>query len=389
MLFTLEALKARHGDSLLLHYGDPGDPSLIVIDGGPAGVYRSSLRPRLEELKAKRTPGDSLPIELLMVSHIDDDHIKGVLELTADLVELKRDRKPQPWTIYALWHNSFDDILGNHTEDLFQAAGAEVGAAAFGEHVPDDLKVSREAALVLANVPQGRTLRQDAKNLTLELNRPFRDLVLAREEPVDDFGGGLTFRVLGPAPAQARALQQEWDKELKKRGLGEEVRAADFLDKSAYNLSSIVVLAQAGGRRMLLTGDARGDHILESVEAAGLFDRDGKLHVDILKLPHHGSHHNVNLDFFRRITADHYVASGDGKYGNPEPETFRLIFEARGKEAFTIHVTYTPDEFKAEHKTQELLALLEDEANGKRVRFRGKEEKSVVIDLGDDAYEGQ
>ena len=32
MLFTLEAINAGHGDALLLHYGDPDDPSLLMID---------------------------------------------------------------------------------------------------------------------------------------------------------------------------------------------------------------------------------------------------------------------------------------------------------------------------------------------------------------------
>ena len=56
MLFTLEALQAKHGDSLILHYGKPKSPKMIVIDGGPAGVYKESLRPRLEELKTSRSP---------------------------------------------------------------------------------------------------------------------------------------------------------------------------------------------------------------------------------------------------------------------------------------------------------------------------------------------
>ena len=34
-LFTLEAIKAKHGDSLILHYGKEDDPRFILIDGGP------------------------------------------------------------------------------------------------------------------------------------------------------------------------------------------------------------------------------------------------------------------------------------------------------------------------------------------------------------------
>jgi glyoxylase-like metal-dependent hydrolase (beta-lactamase superfamily II) len=392
MLFTLEALPARHGDALLLHYGDPRRPRLIVIDGGPRGVYKKSLKPRLEALRESRTPDGALPIQLLMVSHIDDDHIQGVLELTGEMIERQDDEQPQLWKIRKLWHNSFDDILGNHSDDLFHAAEARVGAAGFGEEVPPDLPVSREAALVLANVPQGRELRQNAGKLAIRANQPFENLVLATGEPVD-FGDGLSFRVLGPAPSQVQALQEDWDKQLKKKGLAEPAQAAAYLDQSVYNLSSIVVLAEAGGRTMLLTGDARGDHVLEYLEAAGLFDQDGRIHVDLLKLPHHGSHHNVGDDFFERITADHYVASGDGGYDNPELETFEMISRVRGEGDFTVHVTYPLAEFRSGYKhLKTLKAFLTKEAEkGKsyKVRFRSAGEKSVVIDLGDEAYEGQ
>ena len=51
---------------------------------------------------------------------------------------------------------------------------------------------------------------------------------------------------------------------------------AAFVDKSVPNLSSIVVLAELGGKSMLLTGDARGDKILEGMELAGLLETGGK-----------------------------------------------------------------------------------------------------------------
>lgn len=395
MLFTLEALQARHGDALLLHYGRPDRPRLIVIDGGPSGVYRNALEPRLLALRDIRTPDESLPIRLLMVSHIDDDHIKGILELTANMIERESVGDPPLWTIRSFWHNSFDDIVGNSADELFRAAEAEVGAAGFGEDVPPNLPVSHEAALMLANVPQGRTLRSDAKKLGLELNHASGGLILAAEKGEDEvsvsLGDGLSFHVLGPLRREVEELQKEWDKELKKRGLAEPAQAASYVDKSVFNLSSIVVLAEAGGRRMLLTGDARGDHTLEAIEAAGLFE-DGRLHVDLLKLPHHGSHHNVDLDYFQKITADHYVISGDGKYGNPEMDTFRLISKARGNDEFVIHLTYRPEELKSERPGDEVVAFFKAEKKkGKQyeVRYRDKDAESVLVDLGDDPYEGQ
>jgi hypothetical protein len=60
-------------------------------------------------------------------------------------------------------------------------------------------------------------------------------------------------------------------------------------------------------------------------------------------MPHHGSSRNVELDFFKQVTADHYVFSGNGEHGNPERETVEMLLEARPAAAFTMHFTYPID----------------------------------------------
>jgi len=103
----------------------------------------------------------------------------------------------------------------------------------------------------------------------------------------------------------------------------------------------------------LLTGDARGDKVLEGLELNGLLKADGKstMHVDIFKVPHHGSDRNADPILFRRVTADHYVFSGDGEHGNPERETLQMLLDERGEDDdFTIHLTYPIDEIDAGRK---------------------------------------
>jgi beta-lactamase superfamily II metal-dependent hydrolase len=338
--FTLEALDAKHGDSLLLHWGNE---RLIVIDGGPSGVFRKTLLPRLEAIRAERDI-ETLPIRMLMVSHIDDDHIHGVLDWTRHMADLRKETKPVPWEIKTLWHNAFDDIVGN-VEPLSTALGAAVAPVMNDDPLPADLGLDRYGALVMASVAQGKTLRDDARALKLSVNQPFKGLVWAsaakkREVALED---GLTVRIIGPLEAQVEALRTDWDKKLqemkKKKHLAEaQAIAADFVDKSVYNLSSIVVLASLGGRRMLLTGDARGDFVREGLRDAGLLKND-KIHVDLLKVPHHGSARNVRRDFFEQVTADHYVISADGQYGNPDVEMLKMLTEARGAAEYTIHLT--------------------------------------------------
>jgi hypothetical protein len=394
MIFTLEALRAKHGDSLLLHYGDAGAPRLIVIDGGPAGVFNAALRKRLDALRQPDAE-EGLLIRLLMVSHIDDDHIRGVLDLTRRLRRQQEEERPLDYDIRTLWHNSFDDIVGDHADDLFTETASRLSPAALAGEVEPPPGLSRPATLVLASVPQGRTLRNDANFLAIAVNQPAGRLITGarRGEAPIDLDDGLTFLPVGPSRQRIRELQVEWDAELERRGLAEAgVEAAAYLDKSIFNLSSIVVLAEAEvrpgeKRRMLLTGDARGDDILTGLEEAGLLDA-GPLHVDLLKLPHHGSDRNVETDFFRRVTADHYVVSGDGKHGNPEVATFEMIFAARGGADFHLHLTYDPGELVEHYPIAELRSLFERRrAEGKpfTLHTAKTDGETVRIALGEDA----
>jgi hypothetical protein len=89
---------------------------------------------------------------------------------------------------------------------------------------------------------------------------------------------------------------------------------------------------------------------LQGLELVGLLKKGSKLHVDILKMPHHGSDRNIEPIFFRRITADHYVFSGNGEHGNPERETLQMLLDESGGEEFTIHLTYPIQEIDVERE---------------------------------------
>lgn len=382
MIFTLEALEAKHGDSLLLHYGTRKSPQLIVIDGGPQGVFDKSLRPRLEQLRDRRTPGAPLPVRLLMVSHIDDDHIRGVLDLTAHLLE-QQDRETLLCDITTLWHNSFDEILGNNETDAIPASlGSSVRLSAAGELTfPANLFRDEGAAAIAANVPQGRRLRDNAEALALVPNDPFPKLVARPPKPKSlAVGGKLKLTVIGPSQARLEKLETDWDahlKSLKKlKPAQAKALAAEFMDSSVYNLSSIVVLAEAGGKRMLLTGDGLADDILEGLRAAKLVQKDGTLHVDILKMPHHGSVRNVTEEFLRAVTADHYVMSANGKYDNPDLGTLKLFSKVRGDSGCTVHLTNP-----VPHAVKFFKADLKKAGKSYKVNIRPEPSRSIRIDL--------
>jgi len=373
MIFTLEALEAKHGDALLLHYGTKRPANLIVIDAGPAGVYSKRVRPRLDELKAQNSPNKPLPIRMVMVSHLDDDHVNGIEALTNDLVRKQENQEEIPYNIATLWHNSFDDILDTNAINTLAASLSSGGSLS---------KANPLSQTLPASVGQGRRVRDNAERLGLSVNTPFTGLVMLpkKGKKTVNIGNGLKFTVVGPDMERAEILQAEWDEKIQELGVAKksekQAKAAEFVDKSVFNLSSIVVLAEFDNKTMLLTGDGRGDHTIEGLRKSKLL-KNGKIHVNLLKLPHHGSHHNVAPEYFDTITADHYVVSADGRFGNPEIDTLKMISEARGSEKFTIHLTNKEkrlmDFFKAEKK------------KGKKynVVFRDDDKLSIKVDLGD------
>jgi beta-lactamase superfamily II metal-dependent hydrolase len=321
-MFSLEAIKAKHGDCLLLHWGSDGNHRVALIDGGPDTVYPNFLKPRLQQLAEKRGKKE---LELTMVSHIDDDHINGILALTRDI-----DEGDAPADIGLLWHNSLEGLL----DEKINAGGtAQVTAAANAVRIASkDLWTQK----VLASVPQGQELFVFAKRhgISDTMNDPFSPLIICKPNQKTEKIAGLAVTVIAPAAAEVEALRNKW-KQLRKKGI-----TAAFDDRSVYNLSSIVVLCEFESKRILLTGDARGDKILQGLETKKLL-KNGKMHVDLLKIPHHGSQHNSTKKFFQQVTADTYVVSGDHvKFPNPHKDTMKWLADARGGDDYAMYCTY-------------------------------------------------
>lgn len=369
MLFTLEALAAGHGDSLLLHYADGGEePQIVLIDGGPEDIFAHALRPRLEAIARNRDLDPPVELRLTMVSHIDGDHITGILELLEHGADTA--------AVDALWHNSFDDVIGNAA--ALEALG-QVGrgnAAAFG--------TDQSIIALAAGVAQGRQLRDLARDQGLLVNAGAGDFVAFGDRV--DLGNGLLMRIVGPDRQELAGLREKWDDFLASiAGLPDEDRLAKvarFADTSPANLSSIVVYATMGGRSMLLTGDARGDVVLRGLEDAGLMNQ-GRCHVDLLKIPHHGSDRNVTTGFFRQVTADHYVFSGDGTLGgNPDISTLRMLTRARGAAHYRMVFTYRLPKLEEFFEDD-----LDENERNYQVTFRDQDALGVAVDLGDEALD--
>jgi beta-lactamase superfamily II metal-dependent hydrolase len=314
-MFRLRVIQAEFGDCFVLEFGTAKQPRFILIDGGPPHTFDDHLRAELEAIaKRNRT------LDLALLSHVDNDHIVGLVDYFAEL-QAGGDGLPRP---KELWHNSWvrsidpDGTIAPRLKALMTA--------------------SRTAAMPNATnatlgITEGSALRAKANLLNLPINKsvPATHLITVDDVSKPITFGNLTLRIVAPTKKNLDKLRKEWVEWLEQQE--NDVAKDDPMvmansDRSVPNLSSIAVIAKAHGKTLLLTGDGRSDHLLEGLEMAGQLDKKGHMHVDVLKLAHHGSELDVTPEFFERVGADTYVVSANGRYGNPDYSTLTWIVEA-------------------------------------------------------------
>src|SRR5262245_4181379 len=105
-MFNLRIVQADCGDCLIAEYGTPGAPRYIFIDRRPRDVFANHLEVELRTISAA---GGKL--DLVAISHVDSDHITGLLDLLATIRDQRVNGQTELIGIDVLWHNSFSNAL--------------------------------------------------------------------------------------------------------------------------------------------------------------------------------------------------------------------------------------------------------------------------------------
>jgi beta-lactamase superfamily II metal-dependent hydrolase len=327
-MFTLEMLAADYGDALWLEYGTPDAPHIVVIDGGP----QKANSPLLQRLKQRASNGAPVHVELMVVTHVDADHIDGVLATVEAL--------PPSVTFGDVWFNGFRHLLPPD----------QLGAAA------------------------GERLSKRLGNATLPWNASFRGAAIAVEKtgdlPQAKLAGGLNLTVLSPTRVQLRALHEVWRSVLLKSGLAADqlgeipdaeqeadpCAASDLLgrddewppdvtalaqkrpkrDTAQANGSSIGLLAEYDmGRHtaaVLLGADCFAPVLEASIDRLLLQRKLEHLKLDAFKLPHHGSRFNLTNTLLARLKCSRYLVSTSGaRFQHPDHEALARVIQHGGK----------------------------------------------------------
>lgn len=300
--FRIEMLPAAHGDALLIEYGT-SDTRRILIDGGPLHTF-DQLQARLKRLPERG-------IELLVVTHVDTDHIEGAIRLLAP--EASR------WLVKPreVWFNGWRHLVEQETlggrEGEFMGALLAIRAPSLWNK-----EFSGKAVRVNGDKPPQVKLR-DGMVLTL-LSPDAKKL----EKLTKDWRKSCTDWKLTPGQIKKALAQLAAEKKFhpgEALTLGPDDLASELLaqlakkDASAANGSSIAFLAEFEGKSCLFLADAHMDVVCTSLERLGHSPKR-PLQVDAIKMSHHGSRANLTKRFLTLVDAEHYLISTNGAIHN-------------------------------------------------------------------------
>ena len=306
-------LQAKNGDSLLVSWEYEGEVRNLLMDGGMSSTYRTAkkkgdLYKALREIKQK-----GQRIDLLILSHVDEDHVAGLLKgfKKNGLLETLTDK---------VWFNS-----GTLIDKLFNQPIDETHYLNFDSKISD-----------LTSIRQGIFFENMIEERGIWIEK------LIEVPQVYTYLGAKIF-ILSPTREKLMKLLKKWKKEDRNSLTGrvdndyemsfDQLLTDDVFkdDESDMNGSSIALLIEIEQKRLLLLGDANDEVIVNSIkqlrDGNGLsYSSDNPLSVNYVKLSHHGSQYNTSPIFLKLIDCQNYVISTNGSgHGHPDKRTLARI----------------------------------------------------------------
>jgi len=314
MDFKLTILQAGHGDCILIQGDFCGQYRNILVDGGPNKAYQykrreGALKKALQTIKAS-----GQKIDLLVLSHVDDDHIAGLLSgfKNGGLLEQLTEK---------IWFNS-GQLIFEH----FNKVHDDTNLLDF------DVNRTGTDADNLTSIGQGVKFEGYVSKLGV-----WHYGIIKTHQVHELFG--IKFTILSPNEEKLEKLLIKWVREqpdsLTSADSNDYAKSFNELllndefkeDGSIHNGSSIAFIFEYAEKRLLLLGDADNDIIVESIRKLG-FSEENPLAIDYVKLSHHGSQYNTSPEFLKLISCQNFIISTDGlRHGLPNKLTLARIVE--------------------------------------------------------------
>jgi beta-lactamase superfamily II metal-dependent hydrolase len=261
-------------------------------------------------------------LELLVISHIDADHIEGAMPM------VKEDTAPLQVT--DVWFNAWHH-LRNAEKRLKSMKDLDVLGPEQGEKLSNGIVRFKwpwnvafgKSGIVSVDSPEAAGPIELAGGLKITMLSP-GDEELAKLEPV--WMAELAKANLRPFdPDQANRVDTTGLEVLSPLNVPDLAAKPFAEDAAPANGSSIAFLAEFEGRRVLLGADAHPDVLERSLIKLG-YSEANRLKVDVWKLSHHGSKANTSPSLLKIVDCARFAISTDGtKHNHPNRETIARL----------------------------------------------------------------
>lgn len=311
----IKFLQAGNGDAIWISFVENDIPRNILIDGGTGDTYKTTkgkpgeLFEVLEFIK-----NNEQSIDLLALTHFDDDHIGGILRW------LNKDKEAAN-IIKKVWFNSGKEIADKFKSQENPDLDIEIVDGA------DDFHTSPKQGIKFENY--------------LRDNKLWEGEIIEQGQELTLFD--LKFKILSPNEDKLEKLLKLYKKQEDYFTSGSEydfkMPLKDFIDEesnphfkfkednSVANGSSIAFIMEYEDKSFLFLADAHPSIIIEGLNNFG-YNKANPLNVELMKVSHHGSMHNTNKELLEIVKTDNYLISSNAtKHGLPNKRTIARIIK--------------------------------------------------------------
>lgn len=344
-MIDIKMFKAEKGDAFLIRFDNNQN---VLIDMGMPKTYENEIKQELINLN-----NQGQKIDLLIITHIDEDHIGGAIKFLEDNEENKIVE------VFEVWHNSYRQLqfdkskVSEVNEDTITVLKSIIKQNQSSNLTDGIQNISAE---------QGSSMASLIYKYEYAWNTTFSNSVIHLENRSKVKIGDLDFIFLSPNKEKLKKLSKDWLKELKKKKYSFEIsdeeifddafefymkflkgndiksknisakKGIDFeklskieeKDGSSTNGSSLAFIIEYKDKKLLFLGDSHEDIIFESLEK--LKHEDYNLKFDLMKVSHHGSNKNISNRLIDLIDCDKFLFSTNGSsHGHPDLETISKI----------------------------------------------------------------
>ncbi len=309
----IKFLKASNGDAIWISFLENGTPRNILIDGGVGDTYKKTSNVKGDLFRViEQIRKEEQFIDLLVLTHFDDDHLGGILRW------MNKDKEASN-LIKKVWFNSGKEIAKRFNIDENKDLDIEIVDGADEFYTSPKQGIKFEKYLRDNNLWEGEVIEQGSeydlfgvkfKNLSPN-NEKMDKLLKLYEKQKDYFTSGY-----------------EFDFQASLKYFIDEESQPDFRfkeDTSIANGSSIAFIMEYENRNFLFLGDAHPSIVIEGLKKFG-YHKDNPLNVELMKVSHHGSMYNTNKELLEIVKTDNYLISSNAtKHGLPNKRTIARI----------------------------------------------------------------